>query len=278
MAQDSNNDKEKTIHYESGVAIFSPPPKDQDAEQRAERRAARTYEDRQIAIQNRILWTQIALVLFGVIGAGVGIWQAKTAQESSDTAQISVLLAQKTQRESRKATEQQARQSDNVLKANIENFHVEQRAWVGVQSAAPIMPGPDGRKIYIRPNSPPAIPIVLLNSGKTPALKVSVRAASEIVKMGTEPNTTYTKATKGWDHAKGVVQPNGNAFLEIPYEKGILDATTVDAIIRGTSVMYFYGFINYEDVFGGKHQTTFCFFMNQTIDSAFTCNTYNEAN
>jgi hypothetical protein len=130
LSQDRNNDEEKTVHYESGVAIFSPPPKDQDAEQRAERKAARTYEGRQISIQRNMLWTQIGLVAFGLLGTGTGLWQARISQISSDTSDKAVLLAQKSERDSRKSGEDQARQTAKALNTTIENFQFDERPWV----------------------------------------------------------------------------------------------------------------------------------------------------
>ena len=100
MSQDHNDEEEKPLHFEGGVPIFSPPPQDKDVEDRKERKAQRTYEDRQIALQRGTLWTQIGLVVFGIIGGGIGIWQARVAQQSADTSDKSVLLAQKAERDS----------------------------------------------------------------------------------------------------------------------------------------------------------------------------------
>jgi hypothetical protein len=121
LATQNNGEEQPHYHLDSGIPIFTPALEDPDPQKRADREAEKSYKDEQLALQRKIFWTQVGLVVFGLLGAGVSIWQATTSQYAADTSDKAVLLAQKTQRD-------QERQSNKVLQTTIDNFHLDQRA------------------------------------------------------------------------------------------------------------------------------------------------------
>lgn len=129
MANDDKDRDERTPHKSGGGgAVLFPTDADREKAARdAEKIEERKYKKEQASIQRRILWTQIFLVGFGIIGAGVGIWQAEVAQESADTAQSSVLLAQKGERDAGLMNEKTLSQMKGQTKAQTDAATVAQR-------------------------------------------------------------------------------------------------------------------------------------------------------
>ena len=190
MTEENNKSEEKNIHFEAGIPILSPAPEDENAEKRRDRKAQRTYEDRQLSLQRRILLTQIGLVLFGIAGAGISVWQARTAQQSADTSEKAVFLAQKTDRQSIKAAEDQQRLGGKSLQATINDFHQEQRPWVGVENAEPRDFGRYfGWSIQI------GIVFSLRNYGRSPAERVEIYPELEVM---TEENRHHPACKRSY--------------------------------------------------------------------------------
>lgn len=250
MSQDHNNDEEKAIHYESGVPIFSPPPKDKDAEQRVEREATRTYEDRQISIQRQILRTQIGLVVFGLIGAGIGLWQASVSQQSADTSDKSVLLAQKTERDSAKA-------SATALKQTRDDFVLDQRPVIWMS------PPKDGAKELdgIQFDQSPLTQGTTLgqvvwqwhfmNYGRSPANNIGLHS---FIKVGENPEEPTFGAKK---HAgTGAPMPPGKIDYAATISHALERAEYEKAFRAGNITIR--GYLTYSDISGNKYETDFC--------------------
>jgi hypothetical protein len=156
LSTQHNDEKDPHYHLDSGFPIFTPALEDPDPQKRADRESDKSYKDEQLALQRKIFYTQIGLAVFGLLGLCVSGWQARTAQQSADTADKSILLAQKTGRDSRKAAEDQARQS-------IEQFRLDQRAWVsfsGIKEGFAEQAESSGSE--------------MTNTGKTPARDITV--------------------------------------------------------------------------------------------------------
>ena len=115
LPHDPNDEENHDHHYEGGIPIL-PGPMEREEEARArEKKEEREYKQSHTSLQRKILLTQVGLVVFGMPGTGIGLWQAYVAQESADTAQEAVLLQQKEQREGRLIAEKQ-------LVAGMEQF------------------------------------------------------------------------------------------------------------------------------------------------------------
>jgi 3-oxoacyl-[acyl-carrier protein] reductase len=113
--------EEPPPQYEGGIPILPGPAEREDAARTREKIEEREYKHEQTSIQRCILRTQITLVFFGLLGAGVGIWQARIAQQSADSSQKSVLLAQKTERETRLMSEKQLAENQAQFKTTSDS-------------------------------------------------------------------------------------------------------------------------------------------------------------
>jgi hypothetical protein len=157
LAADNELDKDHPFHNEGGQTIFDGP-----AEREERRTRAREKEDyefkisqlaishKQTSIASRTLMTQIALVIFGLLGIGVGIYQAITSRVAAAAAESAAQTAVKTLTETQLYNKRQAalaeqaradakiandastKASNEALHVTIDNFHREQRAWLEV--------------------------------------------------------------------------------------------------------------------------------------------------
>lgn len=244
MSHDGNNEEEKALHYESGIPIFSPPLKDQDAEQRAECKATRTYEDRQATLQDRMLLTQIALVIFGLVGTGVSIWQAKTAQESADTSDKTVLLAQKANRE-------QSRQSALTLKTTIDQFQLENRAYLSVEP--PISPIEEKWS---------SVTVPIINYGHVSSVIHSVklrydRFPGTIADTATTVTALETREVS--TNREQVIAP-GSAGFKLSFESPKYPTETAKNLTLANEHLRVDGHIFYSTGFGGIDLIRFCLY------------------
>jgi hypothetical protein len=209
------------------------------------------------------------LVLFTTLGTAISIWQARiaqrssaaaekgadAAQQSSDTSDKAVLLAKKSEREARKSSEDQGRQSEKALKATIDNFHLEQRAWVS----------PAG----IRKTPNEVIEIRFKNTGRTPAIR-QISARGQTTDITTIPNVD--KEPVGAPRANNA--PDGTKLMQIP-----LDAGSIQTFASKQRGVFIYGTVFYNDVFRESHWTQWCYEMITTPNSVEfeTCPTHNDS-
>jgi hypothetical protein len=198
------------------------------------------------------------------------------AQESSDTADKSVLLAQKTERDSRKSTEDQARQSAKALDSSIDTFQQEQRAWVGPVQASPPPYVDGGRPVYIKAGEPPLFWVMLSNSGKTPARTFTSIIETHIYGSNEKFRPVYRSSGK--TGTVGVLFPGVPMEIDTLRSTGGMDAAHISLLTSGKNIYYVYGKIGYTDVFGKHHTTKFCNYVRQDLSSLVMCNSYNEAN
>lgn len=189
-----------------------------------------------------------------------------------------------------------------TIDASIEQFCLEQRAWVGLESLncskCNLAPVPNQLRIPPSGNelkkygvlTVGAINAVATNSGKTPALHVVVQMAEANLKRS-EPTPTMKgveriaedrlksalTVPKGLPSREAAEEGNILSYIrkeQIPAE-GVLAPNASLNLSVGTAsktrqviwalnpddetLTYALGVITYYDVWGTKHQTTFCF-------------------
>jgi hypothetical protein len=163
LAEEHKNDKDRYVHLESGVPIFTPALEDPDPEKRAGREADQSYKDEQLALQRRIFWTQFGLVVFGLLGLGINYWQADNARYAAEVSDKGMIVAQRAERDSRVESEKTLEQMRNQSQAMRDSANSEiasNRAWV-----VPDFP-PQHKKTIQEAN------LEWHNAGKTPAISV----------------------------------------------------------------------------------------------------------
>lgn len=156
------------------------------------------------------------------------------------------------------------KQSQAALQASIDASRNDQRAWVGVE-------GFDGKAEI---DKRLIITVALKNTGKTPAINLTVSENATPVDAGKEPPLIDIPV----EHSQGMLFPN--QLYTVPLNvtsrrtQG-LDAHDYQLITSGAVVIYAYGTITYSDVFGRKHWTKFCSYL--APGGGFNvCKTHNE--
>ena len=167
------------------------------------------------------------------------------------------------------------------MDATINNFHSEQRAWVGVFSAdiSEYPGGKDkvvalaGEKITFAPKA--------INSGKTPALEVQSAYYILSKTPGEDPcKAVSTVVPHGsTNYSNEIVLPGMTVYLEratFP-PQGDFTSIDIDDITKSKKIIYVTGIITYKDVFSNKpHFSKFCLMLSPSLRGFEYCNTCNE--
>jgi hypothetical protein len=161
------------------------------------------------------------------------------------------------------------RQAETAYQASVEQFHVDQRPWIGVV---------DSRIGHFAYHEDYIVEIQITNSGKQPALHAWYWNKSRV---NPEPGIEATNMDDGKKHvALGSIPPNGPRIMRLIWKwdewgKGY------GYIVNRTSLISNYGEIFYYDAQGTKRKTQFCFFMKDAGLSSqrlVFCDQWNEMN
>jgi hypothetical protein len=198
--------------------------------------------------------TLCALCVYTVVNGGMW-WATKTAAEA-------------------------ARDNADISKQAL---HIDQRAWIGVIVGR----GP------ITNQQPITMPIRLINTGKTPALRVHGPIVVNLLREDEEPDFNYTSGhhphytVAGQDILTNLPQDLPFAVLpghvepSEPITQILVTEKIKKQIERGELYIVVHGEITYDDVFGVTHWTRFCNYAHNVVgfrekSVANTCGPYND--
>jgi len=176
--------------------------------------------------------------------------------------------------QNRQAMEASERQSKAALDASIEVTRTDQRAWVGVIETEPPTETVAGENVYIKAGSHSIFRAVIANSGRTPALSVTTSTGDAGILSGVPfvPRYDY----RG-EYGIPVIQPAAKFWILTSGDHAFT-AKEIDAVKSGTFKVYFFGMINYKDVFGKSHRTNFCAVLDRNLKNFNACSQFNDAN
>jgi hypothetical protein len=165
------------------------------------------------------------------------------------------------------ANAQSTAESDKALNASVAAARNDQRAWFGVKEITLASPIAKGKPVQIS--------IVGLNTGKTPALDVSLGE----VRVG----PSETDRSRDFVYSvpdREVVAPN---HTDVFYPTLTYSDDSIKALLAGTIKIYVAGKVDYRDVFGTTHTTTFCAYYptdgpTSTANHFFNCKNGNSMN
>jgi len=183
------------------------------------------------------------------------IRQAATAMDTSNT-------------QAKGALDKTLSQNKQGLDATIAASRLDQRAWVGAIEISAFDFKEGAKRIFN---------IIIINTGKTPALKVKIIATSRAQRRIEKFVPIYENLPQ--ELSVVTIFPG----MRMNMESGTDDAPRLIAedlnVLRfGEIVLRVYGKISYEDTFGGVHHTTFCMAFPKGLPSLpGACPTYNDA-
>jgi hypothetical protein len=238
-------------------------------------------EDKKHEKKHRSLqtWFNGLLVIFTAITAAIGIWQGRLTHEAIGTAARQAKAAEDanaltksgfeaSERRANEAARAGIQQNKAAVQASIDQLHLDQRAWIGIQRA-------DAKIDLSAPGVTNTVTAEAINTGKTPAIGVHV--AREIV--GVNNNTQRPIFTYSESVTNGAAELVPNGTMPIPIEFTFTDEEIKEFRAK-TRIVYFAGTIWYEDVFARRHTTNFCMFIDQGFKSSASfsaCSWHNTA-
>jgi hypothetical protein len=156
--------------------------------------------------------------------------------------------------EMRKSTDAAVRAANaaetSVAKAETAS-HVDQRAWIAPSNIR-------GQAVIGQPYT---IWVDLKNTGKTPAKKFNATFMSQGIDVS-DKNPDFLKALDAATDSTmfGLLAPDGVFSAPMPVNKGaVFTQEDFDAITSRKGILLLFGKVTYEDIFGGKHWTVFCY-------------------
>jgi hypothetical protein len=234
-------------------------------EQAEENRRAQEREglrrETELALTRRNVGAATVGVGFGVLTLGVLIWQTWENHRSVSVAERSVTVSEKAVQ----VAQDQLRASEKQGKDAAESLRLDQRAWIGfIQNDVAFSRGLLTQSLLFS------------NSGRTPARNVRMRSASKGIPTGTKLTPDYgARNPIGEGPSSSSITPGGSKrLLGRPLRP---DADMLAKLQSGAWVLYHFGEVTYEDVFGQPHRTTFCVFVLPSLAEAGDCGEYNDA-
>ena len=157
---------------------------------------------------------------------------------------------------------------DKSFRSAENTFRDEQRAWVGAITVA---------NLVVKAGEPTSASVVVINSGKTPALHLKFITGGQGSLSGQKIAFSYGRP-KIPIQSDFVLQPGAQYFMTIgdPSDEHATQLQ-VNGITSGTHLYWLYGKVTYADVSKRTHHTKFCFLVSRDLKGANPCDTYNEA-
>ncbi|HKV92989.1 MAG TPA: hypothetical protein VJW20_10610 [Candidatus Angelobacter sp.] len=267
MTDDNDKDVEQTFHYESGLPVLDVQNEAQrkaNADKQREEQYKQAQLDlnrQQLMVNKRLAWFTFALFVCTLLTGGISLWQASIAKESASAAKAGAKAAQAAITE----TQKMRTQNEKSFNATVEQFRLDQRAWLGPNIIALVNPP-------IEANKEIQIGVNYTNSGKTPALDV-----------GGFTGRTFVVSSARLDFSKFHPKEKMLKNTMFPGSSGHFLATinglpkpVFDDLIAGNSRIYVYGMISYRDIFKREHWTHFCSWYSPEAKGFMSCDTFNE--
>jgi hypothetical protein len=236
---------------------------------------------KQTAVHNKALVLTSVLVAFGTLfyagAASFQVWLMAQGSKHTDEQLGWVIgnvnwlarsmdLSQKTNEQGIEAS---GRQSQQVLQTTIDNFDLDQRAWLGITEVAT---PPELQQGTILDST-----AYVTNTGKTPAFNLVRRAVWQIKKADDIPDPAR-EVSMGTPHLDGIVMPGAKRLMGI-CSLGAINQQRADELNSGAYRLYIFGEITYTDAFHHQHFTRFSMRMELGKTLAFApWGNYNDAN
>jgi hypothetical protein len=189
---------------------------------------------------------------------------SSAADKIRQAAEDMVLQDQRIADNAQKATDASNAQSRAALDASIAASRSDQRAWIVLRGieGIPILDQPWPLKVYFA------------NSGKTPAKHVRVDCHVTPAKIESEIDFSKVGA-----HARPtMIAPNDpTTYCPLnPLTIAKVNQDVLDFFSNKKAILFAYGSVTYEDIFGKEHWLTFCRSMEADGKAWDSCETHND--
>lgn len=165
---------------------------------------------------------------------------------------------------------------ETTLRESNRNFRTDERAWLGLSFTGANIRLTVGQSFFVL--------VQVINTGKTPAKNVTGMIAIDVIKRGEKIDFSYAPGHANYRIEAGAIFPQGSiteSFEAIHHgsdraEATVITAPLLAAIMKNQTVAVIHGRIDYSDIFGTKHWTTYCrYVFNPSLISP-ECTRYND--
>jgi hypothetical protein len=128
-------------------------------------------------------------------------------------------------------------------------MRLERRAWVTVKTAELVKPPAMGEVFMVLLN--------IINTGQTPASEGMINGT--VISRGELSAEDLSGPEVGSVPSRMLIGPGVVVSTLLTASEPVMRQSQIDAILNGAWRLYAVGNIYYRDVFGGRHQTRYCF-------------------
>lgn len=304
MSGNSGDSEDRPFHYEGGKPVFDGPAERDQRREEARRQQDDEFRKSQIEIareqtslQRQTLATQIALIVFGIIGTGISLYQAHVSRIStlaatnaasaaqsaleetkrSDSVQenLSLLAMQQTAKLAKDSLTASAEGSAASLAAARDNLRADQRPFLSIEVKPP--------GYQLAAGQPLLVDVSITNHGRTPAIKVFGNRTLFTGKDALiQADTWFTALDKASSKPSGAMtvfptQPGAvvGQFMTVGDPRIPLTQEQYNWIISNDSVIAAVGRYTYSDLSGKRYHTDFCI-SRLTTGAISSCARHNE--
>jgi hypothetical protein len=275
LSDQEHNNEPTPLHFEGGGIVIDKPKSEEEITRKAREDEDHEFKRDQVKTNRRLTRLNFFLVIGTFCGLGIGVWQSKVSQQSADTSEKSVLLAQKTERDSRKSGEDQIRQSATALDATKNQFIQDQRPylwydddemvrtksqpWIDGSSNGDFNAGKLSWSIWIR------------NFGKSPAIRTHSFGYISVTQPNPEDPESWAKGKLSEKGAGGIYPPGSGFFVTARTKDRVPAPIAAFFHNQPVEVMAAHIEVVYYDLSGNRYTSTICLAM-QGNGVSKTCN------
>jgi hypothetical protein len=198
----------------------------------------------------------------------------ETGKEQSDRAERLTKANEDVAHVSIQSAETLKQSASKSLDATIENFRLEQRAWVNIKEMAFKGYTAGGNQVFIKEGHPIRFRATYTNTGKTPARILTTKTYMFAMKAGVTP-PLQEKAIIATENQHFTLFPNGT-YGSPEVVSDAYSTEQIEVLKSGQYILYIYGMIPYEDVFGQTRWTQYCYYLTTDFASFNVCTFYND--
>ncbi len=170
----------------------------------------------------------------------------------------------------------QLKEMQRSTDATIANFKRDERAWMAFKFMEGNLTFTIGKSFLV--------PTQIVNTGKTPARDVRGKIVVGVLKNGERLGLDYSPGHAHYQVFAGTIFPTGHieqSFEGIQHgipnaESIILNKPMWEEILSGKSLVVVHGRIEYKDIFGTDHWTTYCRYVLHPELISEECTRYND--
>jgi Sec-independent protein translocase protein TatA len=185
-----------------------------------------------------------------------------TLTETQNSNARQAVLSEQTRKDASAAAKSSSDESAASLQATIQNFHADQRAWIGASPST----------FDLSDGKPLAVIVSLTDTGKTPGLNLS----SQVHWIDLPEDREFTLADVNYQKIEPIL--SGTIFPNqiVPVKAAtFVSVGSFDDFRNGIMILYVYGRTEYQDIYGANHWTEFCYVVSPDLKTGTLCKIYN---